>query len=118
MRYFDDMEINMYQAEEEALINFKRKAYAEVKPKRPIFTRGYDECRERLEKNSYYSRSCFNCNSYYQAVGDKEECCQNTNVIEFDMVVSNNNIYCVHWEPTKRRKNNLFKKKTGRSILD
>ena len=90
------------------------------KSKKPLFTRGYQESRERLAKNSYYSRSCFNCACYYQASGDKEEVCQNPEVLEYDMVVSENNVYCLHWRPSssnKTEQQSLFKK-SGRSRLD
>ena len=89
------------------------------KKKRPKFTRGYQESRERLEKNAYYSRSCFNCFDYYQASGDKEEMCQNPNVLQYDMVVTDNNIYCLQWRPSSSSKadKSLFKK-NGRSQLD
>lgn len=97
-----------------------KKSHSKVSNKRPLFTRGYKESRERLSKNPYYSRSCFNCDSYYQAVGDKEECCQNTEVLKFDMVVTTNNVYCIHWTQSKRTKGDksLFKKKTGRDRLN
>lgn len=88
--------------------------------KRPIFTRGYQESRERLANNSYYTRSCFNCAYYFQASGDKEEVCQNTEVLEYDMVVEGNNIYCLKWLPSssnKTKQKSLFKK-NGRSRLD
>lgn len=87
--------------------------------KRPILTRGYQESRERLQKNSYYTRSCFNCEYYYQASGDKEECCQNPNVIEFDMVVTDTNVYCVNWCQckTNSKASQIFKK-NGRELLD
>lgn len=91
------------------------------KKSKPVFTRGYKESRDRLAKNPHFVRSCFNCDFYYQAVGDKEECCQNPNVLQFDMVVSENNIYCVHWNQSKRTKKDeksLFKNKTGRARLD
>lgn len=87
---------------------------------KPIFTRGYKESRERLAKNSYYTRSCFNCDYYFQASGDKEEVCQNPNVLQFDMVVTDNNVYCIHWMPStanKTEQQSLFKK-SGRSRLD
>lgn len=86
---------------------------------RPIFTRGYQESRDRLAKNPYYTRSCFNCDCYYQASGDKEEMCQNPDVLEFDMVVTENNVYCVKWTPhlNKTEQQSLFKKR-GRSQLD
>lgn len=87
---------------------------------KPIFTRGYKESRERLAKNSYYTRSCFNCDCYFQASGDKEEVCQNPNVLQFDMVVTDNNVYCIHWRPSSTNKTgqqSLFRK-SGRSRLD
>lgn len=87
--------------------------------KRPIFTRGYQESRDRLAKNSHFTRSCFNCAYYYQASGDKEEVCQNQDVLQYDMVVTDNNVYCVKWRPhiTKKEQQSLFKK-NGRSQLD
>lgn len=66
--------------------------------KRPMFTRGYKESRDRLSNNPYYTRSCFNCAYYYQASGDKEEVCQNDNVLKYDMVVNGNNVYCLKWK--------------------
>ena len=42
-----------------------------------LFSRGYKETRERVDKNYKYNRSCTNCAFYYQASGDREECCQN-----------------------------------------
>ena len=89
------------------------------KSKRPIFTRGYRESRERLLKNPYYSRSCFNCAYYFQASGDKEEVCQNQEVLQYDMVVTDNNVYCVKWRPSSSVKSeqSLFRR-NGRSILD
>ena len=93
-----------------------------TKKKSSLFSRGYDESRQRIQKNPYYVRSCFNCDYYYQAVGDKEECCQNDDVLQYDMVVETNNIYCLKWRkdiPNEKSKN-LFKqaKKTGRGVLD
>ena len=87
---------------------------------KPIFSRGYKESRDRLAKNSYYSRSCFNCAYYFQASGDKEEMCQNNSVLEYDMVVTENNVYCVKWTPSsinKTEQQSLFKR-SGRSQLD
>ena len=88
--------------------------------RKPMFSRGYQESRERLSKNSYYTRSCFNCDFYYQASGDKEEVCQNPDVIPYDMVVSENNVYCLKWQPSstnKTEQQSLFKR-SGRSKLD
>ena len=88
--------------------------------KKSIFSRGYQESRERLSKNSYYSRSCFNCAKYFQASGDKEEVCQDQTVLEYDMVVTENSISCMKWvqssAPSDIQKD-LFKK-SGRSVLD
>ena len=87
--------------------------------KKPVFTRGYKECRERLSSNPYYTRSCFNCAHYYQAVGDKEEVCQNPDVLQYDMVVDGNNIYCLKWVQSSVNKTDqqrLFKK--GRNKLE
>ncbi len=82
-----------------------------------IFTRGYGECRKRLANNSRFTRSCFNCAYYYQAVGDKEEVCQNETVLQYDMVLEGNNIYCLKWQPsTFNSTSNIFKR--GRSRLD
>lgn len=90
------------------------------KKKKPIFTRGYKESRDRLSKNSHYTRSCFNCAYYYQASGDKEEVCQNQDVLQYDMVVTDNNVYCLKWLPISKsttEQQSLFKK-SGRSRLD
>lgn len=81
-----------------------------------VFSRGYKECRDRLSKNSTFTRSCFNCDYYYQASGDKEEVCQNVEVLEYDMVVTSNNISCLKWKH-ENKKNSLFKKR-GRALLD
>lgn len=63
--------------------------------------------------------SCFNCAYYYQAVGDKEEMCQNDKVLEFDMITEGHLVYCTHWElSTPGTDNSLFKRKTGRNRLD
>lgn len=113
MSYFDENE--SYVVNE--LPRFRNKIQ---KKKKPMFTRGYKESRERLAKNPYYTRSCFNCAYYYQASGDKEEMCQNPNVLEFDMVVTDSNVYCVKWmqnTPNKTEQQSLFKK-SGRSRLD
>ena len=91
----------------------------EVEPvKSPIFNRGFKEVRQRVEKGSKYTTSCFNCEYYYQAVGDKTEVCQNPEVLKYDMVVSETSIYCTKWELAKRANSNptnsvraLFKKR-------
>jgi len=94
-------------------VSEKKKAYTSK-----MFTRGYDECRERLSRNSRYSRSCFNCAYYYQDFGDKEEVCQNTDVLQYDMVVEGNNLYCLKWQPSSNKTKEQRMFKTGRSRLD
>lgn len=79
------------------------------------FSRGYDKCRVKVEKSAKYTRSCFNCAYYYQEHGDKEEMCQNPSVLEYDMVVEENQIYCVHWKPAYKEETKF--KKTGRNKL-
>lgn len=89
-------------------------------PKKSMFSRGYQVSRERLAKNPFYTRSCFNCDCYYQASGDKEEMCQNPDVLKYDMVVTENNVYCLKWRPSstnKTEQQSLFRR-SGRSRLD
>lgn len=78
-----------------------------------LFTRGYGEIREKLSKRSRFTMSCFNCHYFYQAVGDKEEVCQNPDVLKYDMVVTETSIYCNRWEMTKRKQSakSLFRGK-------
>ena len=84
---------------------------------KPMFTRGYQESRSKLAKNSQYSRSCFNCQHYFQASGDKAEMCQNPNVLEYDMVTTDTSVYCLKWEQNSTNKDSMFKK-SGRARLD
>ena len=63
--------------------------------------------------------SCFNCAYYYQAVGDKEEVCQNENVLEYDMIMNGHLVHCTHWKlSTPNNDQGLFGKKTGRERLE
>lgn len=77
-----------------------------------MFNRGFAESRKKAKKGIKYIRSCFNCIYYYEAVGDGEEMCQNTNVSEYDLVVDGNNIYCTYWKPLDSKENKF--NKTGR----
>lgn len=88
-----------------------------MKQKKEILTRGYKPIRDKIKKNSRYVRSCFNCLHYYQAVGDKEEVCQNPNVVEYDMVYEKNLVFCLHWKPSFDTSEGKFFK-NRRSILD
>ena len=95
-----------------------RNEFRKTRPRKELkFSRGYQVCKDRIDRNPKFNRSCLNCDSYYQAVGDKQECCQDTSVLEYDMITENNNIYCAHWKPCKKS-TTLFKKKSGRSLLD
>jgi hypothetical protein len=83
--------------------------------KKQAFDRGYSTLRKRMEKNSKYTMSCFNCDWYYQAVGDTEEVCQNEQVLKYDMVVTDTSIYCSQWKPirvvTTNSVKSIFKQK-------
>ena len=86
----------------------------EVKPtKASLFTKGYSEVRHKVEKGSRFTMSCYNCEHFYQASGDKEEVCQNPDVLKYDMVITETSIYCNRWELVKRKQSvkNMFKKK-------
>lgn len=111
MSYFDDNEDRIVSGNQGRL-----KARKEVK--KSVFNRGYNEVRQRVEKGSRYTMSCYNCDYYYQAVGDKTEVCQNPEVLKYDMVVTETSIYCTKWKPTERYSSThtksvkgLFKKK-------
>ena len=70
--------------------------------KKLTFSRGYKECRDRIDSNSYYTRSCFNCEYFYKEYGDIEEVCQNEKVLEYDMIVTENNVCCLKWSPSHK----------------
>jgi hypothetical protein len=81
------------------------------------FTKGFKEVRDKVQKGSKYIRSCYNCAHFYQAVGDDHEVCQNNSVLEYDMVVTENNIYCGLWKPLDPiRTKALFKGKKGMKL--
>ena len=77
-----------------------------------LFNRGYSPVRKRVSKGSKYTMSCYNCDFYYQAEGDSTECCQNPNVLEYDMVVTESSIYCNQWRMCARETSvkKIFKK--------
>lgn len=74
------------------------------------FDRGYKAVRERVSKGSKYTMSCYNCEYFYQGLSDKEEVCQNPNVLKYDMVVTATNIYCNRWRISSRSNTTTFKK--------
>lgn len=67
------------------------------------FERGFDPVRDKLKKRSPFVMSCYNCDYYYQAMGDDRELCQNDQVLQYDMVISNNNICCHRWKPATHK---------------
>lgn len=67
------------------------------------FERGYDPVKEKMKSGSKYVVSCTNCRYYYQASVDREEVCQNNAVLEYDMVVDENRIYCLLWQSIDNR---------------
>ena len=79
--------------------------------KKDVFNHGYNSVRAKVESGSVYLKSCYNCDYYYQAVGDKT-------VLRYDMVVTETSIYCNQWKPCARSKSassvkRLFKKNRG-----
>ena len=73
------------------------------------FTRGYNDVRDRVRKGSKYTMSCYNCEYFYQTEEDDEEVCQNTNVSKYDMVMTENNIFCNFWKMCDRRRKGVAK---------
>ena len=89
--------------------NIKKKSKIE-------FSVGYGNVRSRVEKGSRYTMSCYNCEYYYQGNGDREEVCQNPDVLQYDMVVTESSIYCNRWELCRRTQSvkSIFKKEKRR----
>lgn len=83
------------------------------KPKKTdLFSRGYSDVRRRVEKGSRFTMSCYNCDYYYQAVGDRDEVCQNPDVLKYDMTITDTSIFCNRWKISRRTQSvkKLFKK--------
>ena len=118
MSYFDDNEGYLINKKGSPMPKKKPRLKApevvEEKPtKASLFTRGYDPVRQKVSKGSRFTMSCYNCEYFYQAVGDKEEVCQNPDVLKYDMVITDTSIYCNRWEMTKRKQSakSIFKKR-------
>lgn len=80
------------------------------------FSRGYNDSRAKVKKSIKFMRSCFNCDSFYKTMSDKEEVCQNPNVTSYDLVVEDNNAYCCFWKQSSRgSEDSLFSRGTGRN---
>lgn len=88
----------------------------DMRDKDKPYVRGYAPIRRILERGTRYTRSCYNCEYFYQASGDDAEVCQNESVLKYDMVVTESSIYCNQWRLCARRTDvkSLFKK--GRKI--
>lgn len=120
MSYFDDNEDYLINKKgmpmpkkKPRLKNPNEVAEEPKKSKSSLFTRGYDDVRRKVEKGSRFTMSCYNCDFFYQAVGDKTEVCQNPDVLKYDMVVTETSIYCNRWVLTKRKQSvkSMFKKR-------
>ena len=83
-----------------------------IRAKSSLFTKGYGAVRSRVKKGSRFTMSCYNCDYFYQASGDKEEVCQNPDVLKYDMVVTETSIYCNRWEISRRTQSvkSIFKR--------
>lgn len=82
------------------------------------FSRGYSDVRKRVEKGSRYTMSCYNCDFFSQEMGDDTEMCQNSEVLQFDMIVTETSIFCNRWRISHREtksENSLFKR-GGKSL--
>lgn len=60
------------------------------------FERGYSKFRDK--SHSRYVMSCYNCDYFYQAVGDSEDLCQNPEVLPYDIINTETSIYCLRWK--------------------
>ena len=76
------------------------------------YVRGYSPVRRILERGSKFTRSCYNCDYYYQAPGDDEEVCQNEEVLRYDMIVTEAGVCCGQWRLCARKTDakTLFRK--------
>ena len=90
----------------------KSKQKRDMREGQKPFVRGYAPVRRILERGSKYTRSCYNCEYFYQAPGDDTEVCQNEQVLKFDMVITESSIYCHMWRLNARRTDakSLFRK--------
>lgn len=86
------------------------------KKERPLYTRGYDELSERIQKGAKFLSDCRNCEFYYLD-SDNEEVCNHPSVLPYDIVVDETRIFCAYWQIVKYIKkeenNNNEKSKQG-----
>ena len=62
-----------------------------------LFSHGFEDVYAKARKNARFIASCYNCKYYYKSKGDKEELCQNGDVLDYDMVYTPHNVFCNHW---------------------
>lgn len=70
------------------------------KKERPLYTRGYDELSERIQKGAKFLSDCRNCEFYYLD-SDNEEVCNHPSVLPYDIVVDETRIFCAYWQIVK-----------------
>ena len=75
------------------------------KKERPLYTRGYDELSEKISKGAKFLSDCRNCEYFYLDTTEGEELCQHPSVLQYDIVVDDNRIFCAYWNIVKYTKN-------------
>ena len=81
----------------------KKKRREDLKENDLPFVKGYSPIRRLVERSSRYIRTCYNCEYFYQAVGDDEEVCQNEHVLKYDMIFTEGAVYCNQWRLSARK---------------
>ena len=83
-----------------------------------MFSRGYKQVREKISKPNKYLMCCQNCKYFSREKGDTEEVCQNDSVLSYDIVTSENSVYCLKWQPYEYKNQNSLFKKGGAKIVN
>ena len=73
---------------------------AKKKKERPLYTRGYDELSEKIQKGAKFLSDCRNCDFYYLD-SEGEEVCNHPSVLPYDVVVDETRIFCAYWQIVK-----------------
>lgn len=60
---------------------------------------------------------CQNCKFFGKEKGDKEEVCQNTDVLQYDIIVNDNSVYCLKWQPYEFKYKDTLFKRGGKKIV-
>ena len=82
-----------------------------------MFSRGYGEVRNKVAKGSKYIMCCQNCRFFSKEKGDTEELCQNDSVLSYDIVTSENSVYCLKWQPYEYKNENSLFKRGGAKVV-